>query len=79
MYLHIGDEKEVFAGKIICILNYKSLNNAHEIMNAYGYEIVDISGGNINSIVIAAQTGKKEIMAYLSSISTSTLKKRLYK
>ena len=79
MYLHIGDEKEVFVEKIICVLNYKSLHNAHEIINDYGYEIVDISGGNINSIVIAQEIGKKEIMAYLSSISTSTLKKRLYK
>ena len=79
MYLHIGDEKEVFVGKIICILNYKSLHNAREMLDNYGYEIVDISGGDVNSLVIAEENGKKETIAYLSSISTSTLKKRLYK
>ena len=79
MYLHIGDEKEVFVGKIICVLNYKSLNNAQDIMNDYGYETIDVSNGSINSIVIAGEEGRKETIAYLSSISTATLKKRLYK
>ena len=79
MYLHIGDEKEIFVDKIICILNYKSLSNVGEIIKDSGYEIVDISEGNINSVVITKEIGKKEIIAYLSSISTATLKKRLYK
>ena len=79
MYLHIGDEKEIFVDKIICILNYKSLPNVRKIMDNYRYEIVDISGGDINSLIIASKTGKKELIAYLSSISTETLKKRLYK
>jgi len=77
LYLHIGDEQEIYLGKIICILNYKAINNISDFMSSNRYEIIDISEQKVDSVILTKSLNENKYIIYLSSISTSTLKKRI--
>ncbi|KIL53202.1 extracellular matrix regulator RemB [Jeotgalibacillus campisalis] len=73
MYLHIGGESMVRMHDIVAIMDIESVNSSlimEEYMKQNDNGIIDLCDSNCKSIVIT------DFKAYLSPLSSSTLKKR---
>lgn len=75
MFVHLGKNAVVRASQIVAIIDWQTLQES-EVNHAYverarqDQKIKDVSGGQPNSVVITSDD------IYLSTISSTTLKKR---
>lgn len=71
MYIHVGEEKELLAKKIIGIFDNLSIA---PLLKNNRYQVIELSKEDIKSAILV-QEGKTYVI-YLSPISTMTLNKR---
>ncbi|NMB25961.1 MAG: DUF370 domain-containing protein [Firmicutes bacterium] len=75
LFVHLGKNAVVRSNQIVAIIDWQTLQDS-EVNQAYmervnqGQKIKDVSGGRPNSMVITGDD------IYLSTISSTTLKKR---
>ncbi len=82
MYVHIGKNNVIETNKIVSILNLKTLlqdKTLEEVIKEVKLEnnIIDISEKTKKSLIIIEQDEK--LIGYISSISSTTLAKRIQK
>lgn len=82
MYVHIGKEKVISFNNIITILNLEEIlenKKFNDIIKELDIEnnIIDISDGNLKSLIIVKD--KEKLKGYISNISSNTLGKRINK
>ena len=82
MYFHIGKDKIISLKEVIMILNLEKIlekNKFNDIMKELKMEnnIIDISKGNLKSLIILKRNDK--LIGYISNISSNTLGRRINK
>lgn len=82
MYFHIGKDKIISLKEVIMILNLEKIlekNKFNDIMKELKMEnnIIDISEGNLKSLIILKRNDK--LIGYISNISSNTLGRRINK
>lgn len=80
MYLHIGKDEMIKKQNILCILDYKGLQE-NKIFQDFFNNIskenkIDISNNQTKSVIITKEN--EIIKAYLSNISSNTLANRKF-
>ena len=79
MYFHIGKDTIISLKEVIMILNLEKIlekNKFNDIMKELKMEnnIIDISEGNLKSLIILKRNDK--LIGYISNISSNTLGRR---
>ena len=79
MYLHVGNGLSINEKDIIAIFKIDYIKNTKENQKFYDKlleenEIVDISNGNEKTLILANK--KNKMKAYISNISSGTIRKR---
>ena len=82
MYFHIVKDKIISLKEVIMILNLEKIlekNKFNDIMKELKIEnnIIDISEGNLKSLIILKRNDK--LIGYISNISSNTLGRRINK
>ena len=82
MYFHIGKDKIISLKEVIMILNLEKIlekNKFNDIIKELKMEnnIIDISEGNLKSLIILKRNDK--LIGYISNISSNTLGRRINK
>ena len=82
MYFHIGKDKIISLKEVIMILNLEKIlekNKFNDILKELKIEnnIIDISEGNLKSLIILKRNDK--LIGYISNISSNTLGRRINK
>ena len=82
MYFHIGKDTIIYLKEVIMILNLEKIlekNKFNDIMKELKMEnnIIDISEGNLKSLIILKRNDK--LIGYISNISSNTLGRRINK